>query len=279
MPTLTQYANTESEHQQEAAELAVQAMILQMILANHSLDYAGRKKLGADAVHFGRISGNPLYLAVSYAWHGDTFIYCYRQPQKAIVLFNKALKGLGSNALLNRSSLYSLLSIAHAQIEDETNAKENAKLARNYAQLARDTMPTYPEFDPFYQYIRMGKAEFDQFEGRMNLLLAGHFPNDNYGETAYGLFNNALEKEAMSSGQRGKTLIRKAHACIIQNKMHEFEESLRGGFDIVARINHQGHLSLVDEVVSHIPPKWQKETLIQTLQSDISQVKVVVARR
>ena len=272
VPILTQFANTQSEHQQEAAEFAVQAMILQMMLATYRLDYAGRKKLGADAVHFGHISGNPLYLATALGWHGDTFIYCYHQPQKAIVLFNKALKGLDSNALLNRSSLYSLLSIAYAQIEDETNAKENAKLAR-------DTMPTYPEFDPFYRIIRMGTAELDQEEGRMNLLLAERFPNDDYGKTAYNLFNNALEKEPYWSGQRGKTLIRKAHACIVQNKMSEFEESLRSGFDIAVRNNHQGHLDLVHEVVSHIPQKWQSETLIQDLQSDISQVKVVVARR
>ena len=279
VPTLTQYANTVSEHQAEAAGLATLAMILQMDLANLRFDYAARKKIGADAARFARISGNTLYLATALDWHGYTFIYCYRQPQKAIALFNDALKELSSGALLNRSSLYSGLSIAYAMIKDKTYAKENEKLALDYAKMARETMPTFPELDPFYRCISMGTAELDQFEGRMYLFLAERFPKADYGKSAYKLFSDSLEKQAMNERYRGQALIRKADACITQNEMQEFEKSLRNGFDIVARINHQGNLSLVHEVLSHVPQKWQKETSIQTLQSDISQVKVVVARR
>ena len=145
--------------------------------------------------------------------------------------------------------------------------------------MARETMPTFPEFDPLYRLIRMGTSELDQFEAECISFLAERSPNRDYGETAYNLFNNSLEKESMSVGYRSQALIRKADACIVQNKMHEFEESLRSGFDIAARNNHQGHLSLVHEVVSHIPQKWKNETLIQDLRADISQVKVVIARR
>jgi hypothetical protein len=279
VPTLTQYASIKSEHQQAAAELATLAMILQMILANRRLDYATRKRLGADAVRFGRVSGNPFALATALDWHGSTFTYCYRQPLRAIALFNEALKVLGGDALLNRSSLYSGLSIAYAQIKDKTNAKENERLALHYAKLARDTMPTYPELDPFYQYIRMGTAELDQFLGRAYLFLAELFPRSNYGKLAYKLFSDSLEKQAMAVGYRGQALIRKADAAIAQNEMKEFEESLRSGFDIAARNSHQGHLNMIREVLSRLPSSWQGETSIQTLQEDISQVPVVIARR
>ena len=279
VPILTQFANTQSEHQQESAEFAVQAMILQMMLAHHRMDYAARKKFGADAVRFGRISGNPLYLATALDLHGNTFINCYQQPLKAIGLFNEALRELGSDASLNRSSLYSQLSFAYAQIKDKMHAKENEKLSRDYAKLARETMPVHPELDPLYRVIRMGTAELDQFEARIYLLFARRFSNDDYGEWAYNLFNDALEKVAMSLGYRNQALVRRADASIIQNKMHEFVESLRSGFDIAVHNNHQSSLSLIHEVVSHIPQKWQKETSIQTLQSDISQLSPVIARR
>jgi transcriptional regulator with XRE-family HTH domain len=279
VPTLTQFANTESEHRQEASELSVQAMILLMMLAHRNLDYASRKKFGADAVRFGRISGNPLYIATALDLHGNTFIHCYHQPQKAIDLFKEALNELGSDASLNRSSLYSQLSIAYSMIKDKTYAKENEKLSRDYAKLARNTMPTYPESDPLYRFILMGTAELDQFEAGMNLFLARRFPGSDYGKLAYELFNNSLEKPAMNETYRSQAYIWKADAAIVQNKMHEFEESLRDGFDIAARINNQANLNKIHAVISHIPQEWRGETLIKTLQSDISQVKVVVACR
>ncbi len=275
VPRLTQYANTESEHQREAAGLSVQAMILQMILATYRFDYAGRKRLGADAVRFGRISGNPIALATALDWHGNTHIYCYSQPQKAIALFDEALKALGSNALLNRSSLYSQLSIAYALIKDQVNAKENEKLALDYAKLARDTMPTYPELDPLYPCIRFGPSELDQFEARMYRLLADRFPKANYGKLAYSLFDSSLKKQAISEAQRGKTLVRRADAARVLGNMNGFVKDLTDGLDISIRTKHIGIITEADDVMSDILPEWQRETSVISLQKEISQALVV----
>jgi transcriptional regulator with XRE-family HTH domain len=276
VPILTQYANTESEHQSEAAEIAVQAKILQMILATHRLDYATRRKLGGDAVRFGRISDNPLSLATALFWQGGTFIYCYRQPEKAIVLFDKALAKLGSDAMLNRSSIYSDLAIAHAQIQDETHTKENEQLTLDYIKLARDTMPTFPELDPFHQCIMRGPAELDKLEGKAYLYLAEHFLTQDYAQQASDAFNKSISKPATNQALLGQTLIHKADAAMALNEMQEYETCLRKGLDIATKINSHKRMSEIRDVVSRLPESWQRESKIITLQEDISSVKLII---
>jgi transcriptional regulator with XRE-family HTH domain len=275
LPTLTQYANTESDHQQLAAGLMVQAKVIQMILATWRNDAAGRARLCIDAVRFGRITGNPFAIATALDWQGSTYICLYRQPQLAIDLFNDAISGIGtsvgsSDAMLNRSSIYSGLAIAHAQKRSETDAKENRKLAFDYIELAYKTMPSKPELEPFSRSISMGTSELDQSAGEMYLFLAEHFPNDGYGKLAYELFNSSLSKQALSMGYRGQTLIRKADSCIAVGKMDEYEACMREGLTIAIKINSHKRMSEIDDVVSHIPPKWQRETAIQTLHKDIT---------
>jgi hypothetical protein len=125
---------------------------------------------------------------------------------------NDALLDLGSEiSPLIRSAIYSDLSIAYAQ--DETEADFETK-ARDCVELAHMTMPVLPELDPFYQCIRMGSSELDQFEGKTYLCLAEHASNGDYAKKAYNAFERSLSKDCMNRGYLGQTLIFKAEASI-----------------------------------------------------------------
>jgi transcriptional regulator with XRE-family HTH domain len=278
MSTLEQYANTKSELQKKAAGLAVQAKILQINLATHKLNFAAREEFVEEAVNFGRISGNRDILASALEWQGNTYVYCYRQPERAIPIFNDALSYLGSDALLNKSKIYIYLAIAYAQVKDETNAKKNEKLAQDYAKLARDTLPEHPELDPLYQCIDLGPSELDQLEGRMYLALAEKLSNTQHARNAYDVFEKATSKQNIANRWLAQTLILKADAARSLNKMQEFEIALRSALDIAIKINSRKRMSEIHDVIGRIPLSWQGETLIQTLREDISQSPVIVRR-
>jgi DNA-binding XRE family transcriptional regulator len=270
IPTLTEYANTNSSYQKKAASLAVQAVILQVQLSNCTLDYAARLQQCIDAVSFARLSGSPSLLAASQFWQGDTYTYCLNQPKDAIALFESALEGLSSEAQLSKSAIYIDLAIAHAQDQDGSQVRANAKKARDYVDLARKTMPKNPELDALYHTVSLGHSELNQHEGRVNLYLAQKSCSRKLAQKAYNLFNTSLNEQAHSLGFRCQALIRKADASISMDEMGEFETSLRSALDI---IKSRKRFSEIDDVVSRIPEKWRNETLVQRLHSDINKAQ------
>jgi transcriptional regulator with XRE-family HTH domain len=275
---LAEYANRESEYQTDAAELMVQVKVIEMIMATLRNDAPERRKLATDAVRYGRLSRNPFALAVAQDWQGSTIIYFYRQPERAINIFHDALAGIekslgSSDAMLNRSSIYSGLAIAHAQIQDETHAKENRKLAESYIELAYRTMPSNPELEPFYQGVRMGTSELDQYAGRTHLFLSERFPHDRYGRMAFDAFSNSVNKPSLSLGYRGQALIRRADGAIAIGERDEYESSMREGLSIAIKINSPRRFSEMHDVSSRIPEKWQNETLISNLHDDIAEAQ------
>ncbi len=274
LPTLTEYANRESEYQTDAAELAVQAKVIEMIIATVRNDAPGRKRLATDCVRFGRISRNPFCIATAQDWLGSTLIYLYRQPEEAINIFNDALTGIKTNlgshdAMLNRSSIYSGLAIAYAQIQDETHAGENRKLALDYIELAYKAMPAHPELEPFSLGVRMGTSELDAYAGRTYLFLTEHFPNDGYGQMAYDAFSNSVSKQALSPGSRSQMLVRKADSCIAIGERDEYESCMREGLALAIKINSPRRFSEMSDVIARVPGEWQRETLISNLHDDI----------
>jgi hypothetical protein len=151
-------------------------------------------------------------------------------------------------------------------------------MARYYAELAYMTMPEYPEFDPFYLYLGVGWSELAQFEGKMCLHLAEHFTESNYAQQAYEALNLSLSKQAKTKNRLGQVLIRKADAARALGDMGECVTCLTNGFRIGIEIDSLRRLIEADEVMGRIPPAWQKETVIQNLQKDISHT-IMVARR
>jgi transcriptional regulator with XRE-family HTH domain len=271
MPTLAKLATSVWPRQGAAASLAVQAKIMEIILAKRELDFVGCELHGGEAVRFGRLSGNPIALATALDWQGNTYIYCYRQPQTAIPMFNDALASIGSDAPLNRSSIYSNLSIAHAQHGDEAKA-------RDYIELAWATMPQSPEQAPFYQCVRLGTSELEQFEGRTYLILAEHFPHHGYAQKAYSAFEKSTSKKAINRTSLGVAMIRRADAARQLDEMGDFIDCLTNGVRIAIENRSKNRINEAYEVMGRIPAEWQKESAIQNLQKDISQA-LVVARR
>jgi transcriptional regulator with XRE-family HTH domain len=277
IPKLKQLANTLAPYQGIAANLVVQAKIMQILLATRKLDFVARELYCTEAVHFGQLSGSQDILAIAQGWQGNTYTFCYCQPQRAIPIFNNVLANFNREmSKLTRSALYSNLSIAHAQHKDEKKAKNHEKLARDYAELARTTMPEHPELEPYHQCNYFGPSELDQMEGMTFLHLSKILPQHGYAQMAYDAFDKATSKQALDEGYLSGSLIKKADAACALGVLDHFIECLRRGLVIASKIGSLRRLSETHDVLSHIPEKWLKEAAIKNLQQDLAQVKLVV---
>ena len=300
MPTLARFANTSSPYQGRAASLAVEAEIMQIQLATRNMQFREREGHCDEAVRYGGISRNARLYTTALHWQGNTYVYCYHEPQIAIPILNNALLSSLDNEMLlakkdfksslvkkdiqqrerillyppslSRSGICSLLSIAYAQEGDEV-------MAREYAEMARLTMPNYPKLDPFYRCIQFGLSELDQQEGKMNFHLAEYFPDSNHAQLAYDAFNDSISKQAMNQGYLSGSIIKKADALRALGDMRECVTCLTKGFDIGDKIGSLRRLSEADDVVSNMPPEWQQETDVRDLQKDITHAIVVVRRQ
>ena len=271
IPVLKRLAYTLSPFQKTAASFAVEANIMQIHRATANLQYSKRESYGADLVHFGELSGDRKLHAAALYRHGDTFTYCYNQPQTAIDHFDTALSILKNESLLIMSKIYSNLSIAYAQ-------KGNEIEAMKYAVMARSAMPEHPELDPSYQYSRGGHAELDQYEGRTRLFLADSLSSRNYAREAYEAFDESTNKQAVSRGMQAQAYIRKADAARAMGEMRECIDCMTKGVDIATERVSLDRLAYAHDIIGRMPTEWKQETDIQDLRKDITHT-IVVARR
>jgi hypothetical protein len=275
VPTLDRFANTISPYQEFAASRAVEAKIMQILLATRSLQFREREGYCVDAIRFGELSGDRNLHAIAQYWLGNTFTYCYHQPQRAISLLNDTLSGLDSDTSLIRCAIYSELSFAHAQDNNNTNFRHNEKLSQDYMEKARSTMPKYPELDPFYRSIDMGLSELDQIEGKVYLYLAEHFSDGGCAKRAYTTFERSSSKPALSQSYQSGLLTKKADAARALGDMDECVTCLTNGLRIGVEIGNLKRISEAHDVMHRMPEAWQRETTIQELQKDISHAIVV----
>ena len=113
MPTLRRFANTPGSYQSIAANLAMQANILQISLATKNMDFIAREISCIEAVKFGELSGDPNLHVTALDWHVNTYTVCYRRPQMAIKIFRGMLPRLNSDtSQLILSAVYGDLSVA-----------------------------------------------------------------------------------------------------------------------------------------------------------------------
>jgi DNA-binding XRE family transcriptional regulator len=267
---LTRLATTPFPHQGLAASLAFESEIMQIMIATHELDYTARENHCAQAVRFGRLSGNQDFVIAALGWQGNTYTGCYHQPQTAIRVLSDALIGLNSDVSpVNRSTTYIELAVAYAQDDNETEAEK-------YVALARMAMPTHPELDPFFRWIRIGQPELDEKEGRIHLCLAGQTYSRNHAQLAFDAFEKSISKQTRSQGNRGRALTRKAEAACALGDMRTFVESLEQGLHIAIQIDSKQQISQASDVISRVPPEWQRETSVQKLQGELNRALVVV---
>jgi hypothetical protein len=146
-----------------------------------------------------------------------------------------------------------------------------------YAEMAVSAMPTCPESDHLYQCIQFGQSELDQLVGITYTYLAGHFPDSDYAQLAYNIFEQSMHKQAMNQGYLGGSLIRRADAARALGDMYGFVEDMTEGFHIGDEIESLRLLILANNVMGEIPPEWKQEKSVQNLQKAITHA--IVARR
>jgi transcriptional regulator with XRE-family HTH domain len=251
IPTLQNLA-TQPKYQVEASSLLSQAKLMQIRLATRNHNFARRKALCLEAVDFGELSGDPFLHAATLYWYGDTYVYCYPQPEKAIGILNDGMKLLGNDAQLNKSKLYSNLAIAHAQ-------NGNESLAIKMAEQARKVMPDYPERDPAYPYVDMIQGNLEKLEGRMYLALAEHLSG--YAEKAYDTFKVAANKYTHQGGLC-QVLLHQADAARITGNLDEFARCLEQGM-LITKGKNRKHEAY--KVLDKAPDEWKKEQKYQEL--------------
>ena len=233
VPVLKRLANTIFPLQGLAASLAVQAKIMQISIATRNLDFVALEIYCGEAVHFAMISGDKQLIALSREWQGNTYTTDYasfHHPQTAIRHLNDALSvESGDISPLVRSAIYSDLSIAYAQDKTLDNYETEAQ---KFAELAHMTMPEYPELDPLYPCVQMGRSELYQFEGKMYLYLDEHSPNSGYAKLARNAFEKATSKTKFGISSSSALLIRQADVARAMGDMNECVTCLERGLDM-----------------------------------------------
>jgi transcriptional regulator with XRE-family HTH domain len=221
LPRLSGLASNPSEFQEVAASLAVQSKVLQAFMETRRGNFTARKLLCLEAVKFGELSGDNIALVSALNIQGDTYIYCYRQPKRAIPIFEEALSKGNSDTLTKHGVLYANLSIAYAQLGDEDRARDFIGQARKF----RGTL------EP---------SALDRYDGRVFSYLAEHFPGKDYAQRAYEAFEQSLDTSSPEGiGYHSQTLIHKANACLFLGKLDEYTVCLENGMQIALRINSE----------------------------------------
>jgi tetratricopeptide (TPR) repeat protein len=228
---------------------------MQIHITTRNRNFASRKTLCLEAVQFGNLSGDPFLDAAALFWHGDTYVYCYHRPQKAIDIFKDSMKDLGGSMLL-KSKLSMNLAIAHAQQGDETSTL-------NCVEQAIKAVPKYPEQDPAYPYVDITQGKLEKQMGRVYLALAEHLPG--YAKKARDFFEEGISKCRSNQGDLSQSLIHKADATRIIGDLHEYAKSLSDGMRIAVHIGSKNQQHEAIAVLSKAPENWQKEQKYQDL--------------
>ena len=255
-PTLSDFAEYESDYQQLAASLAMQGKTLQALLAMHRLDYMSYEIYQAAAVRFARMSGNRRLLAIALNNQGNTYTHHLPDTKRAISLYEEGISILDRNALLNRARLSMGLASAYALDGDGNRVIELTKQARAI-------MPKRPELDPFYQLVDFGLSDLDRVEGRAYLYLAGQISNKDYADKAYKAFLQGASKRATSNRSWSQTLIHLADASLFLDDFHKFVECLEQGIGIANEIDSQIRKHEASIVLGKAPEKWRSERKYQ----------------
>jgi hypothetical protein len=258
MPGLRELAMEKSRHQHEAASLAIEAKIIQIIIVTAKQDYKRRVSLGDDIVLIGETSGDKNLHALAIAWHANTYTNCYFQPETAISILNSALPQIEYTSSLNKSSIY--MELFKACALDEKDTDKEATKARKYLELAHMAMPDIPELDPLYPCISIGPSELNMYEGNMYLILAKRFPSEKeYAKKAYESLEKSTNQEALNTGYQCKALMHQAEAARCVNNMKHYFDCLEEGLRIAIQRGYQDLVTKIIFVLQKTPRGWRTE--------------------
>jgi transcriptional regulator with XRE-family HTH domain len=266
VPLLATVALRPSKYQQAAARLAVQACIIQGILAMHQLNFTKREAHCQDAVKYATISQDKRLQAVSLMYLGYTYSHCYfpPQPQKAIPIFHKALQALGEEPSLLRSDILMGLAEAYAQCKEEQEALRCLGLTEEH-------FPAYPELDPSFIYADCGLNTLYQWEGKTYLQLVEHFPHAGYQRSAADSLMKSIGVDSISARSANETVIYQADAARVLGELEIYTDTLRKAVQMATTIGSRRRYQDAVRVYQQTPEKWMKELKMRALARDVFQ--------
>lgn len=264
IPSLATIALRQSKYQQSAARLAVQASIIQGILAMHQLNFTEREAHCHDAVRYATISQDRVLHAAALMYLGYTYSHCYypREPRKAIPVFQKALHVLGDEITLLRSDILMGLSEACAQCKQEQEALR-------YMGMTQQFFPDHPELDRSFIYADCGVNTLYQWQGKAYLQLVGHFPDAGYQQKAVDSLMQSIGISSISERSANETVIYQADAARVLGELEIYTDSLRKATQMAVAIGSRRRYNDALLVYQQTPQKWIKERQIQTLARDV----------
>jgi DNA-binding SARP family transcriptional activator len=263
IPSLMTLTFCPSRYQQTAAGLMVQAKILQAVLAMHQLNFESREMYCHEAVKCSRLSGDKRLQAAALMYLGYTYTYCLpRKPEYAVNIFSEAIHLLNNDLSLLKSDIYMGLADAYAQCKEEQKALEAIELAKTY-------FPERPELDPSFLYADCGWSELYQWEGKMYLDLAQHYPDRGYYRQANDAFARSAGLQSIAERSASETIIHQADAARGLGDLELFTDCLRKGALMALSIGSQKRYSEAFDIFQRTPEKWLREQQIQELSRDI----------
>lgn len=270
VPTLSRLAYTPSKYQSLAARLAMQAKMLQAILATHyRTDYAGREIAAMEAMRFAEIGGDPRMCVAAMIDYGMSYVNRPDpMPNKAIAIFLEA-EGLvdDSEAPLMQCDLYGCLSNAYAQSGNEMDALKALGHAEN---ILSNRASSTQDLDWLYG---QGFPEYNPLKGRVYLRLASHFPEGGYFQKAYDAF--ALSSSQTASRNSAGAIVFQADAARGLGDPEHFAELLERGMRLAIEIGSKRRQSEAFTVLRSIPESWQREPRILALQRNLPALAVI----
>jgi hypothetical protein len=267
LPSLKRLANAASDYQPFAATLTLRALILSIELATRDRLFSNRELLAIEATKYAALTCDASLLALASYWHADTFVYCLRQPERAVHLLTTALK----HANHGQSSLIKVgialnLAIANAQLGNERGVMDNIQLAYN-------SKPNHPDRDSHANFTFLRQSELFRMESSAYSELARFIPS--YGATAFERACSSLVSTPSTSGYHSLALIQMGEAAIFVDDKPTFENCLYDSLGVARTYNR---VAQIDSVAQLVPDSWKSETSFLKLQSDISHHLLVTRR-
>jgi tetratricopeptide (TPR) repeat protein/DNA-binding XRE family transcriptional regulator len=258
-PLLTTLAIRPSKYQRIAANLAVQTHIIQAIIAKHRLKNTTREKHCIEAVRYSRFTNDSRLQAAALMCLGYTYLYFIPpQPKRAIEIFKEALHIFKETSSLLTSDILIALADAYAQCKEENAALESITQAQNY-------FPLHPELDPSFIYADCNLSVLYQWEGKMYLNLAEHYPNRGYFQMAWNAFDQIKKTQPLHTRNTSEVIIDQALAAMGMNDLPLFSHYLQGGVQAAIEIGSQRRYSEAFSVYQKTPKKWYTEKQISTM--------------
>lgn len=161
LPKVAALAKQTSPHQQIAAQIASQGLLLSASLAGHKDDLHARQSLSEQAFQYGQLAENDNLQVAALKQLAITYDYKQR-PGKALEVYQSTIPYLDKVSPLLRSGMNIRMAGAYAQCGQSEEALR-------FLGMAYDSFPDDPESDPSSLYSDSGLYSLYLWDGLIHL--------------------------------------------------------------------------------------------------------------